>query len=266
MGLEERLAPSGVERIRDIIRLLRGENGCPWDRVQTEHSMMSCLLEETYELAEGIEKNDIENIVEEIGDVLFQLLFIAVLYDEKKIFAFEDVIKASAEKMIRRHPHVFGEGFCATAEEAVAQWGKIKKGEKDPNEKRSVLDRIPKNMPALLRAFQVSEKAAKCNFDWPDLPSVMNKTAEEWSEFGQALKEGDKESAKMEFGDILFTLVNVARWAEFDPEIALVSSTAKFESRFRKMEDIVHEKGLTLEDIPRDEVECLWDSVKSHEK
>jgi len=266
LGLEERLAPSGVERIRDIIRILRDENGCPWDRVQTEHSMMSCLLEETYELAEGIEKNDIENIVEEIGDVLFQLLFIAVLYDEKKIFAFEDIIKASAEKMIRRHPHVFGEGFCANAEEAVAQWGRIKKGEKDPNEKRSVLDRIPKNMPALLRAFQVSEKAAKCNFDWPDLPSVMNKTAEEWAEFGQALKDGDKESAKMEFGDILFTLVNVARWAEFDPEIALVSSTAKFESRFRKMEDIVHEKGLTLEDIPRDEVENLWDAVKGSEK
>lgn len=265
MGLEERIAPSGVERIRDIIRILRGENGCPWDRVQTEHSMMSCLLEEIYELAEGIEKNDIENIVEEIGDVLFQLLFIAVLYDEKKIFAFEDVIKASAEKMIRRHPHVFGEGFCATAEEAVAQWGKIKKGEKDPNEKKSVLDRIPRNMPALLRAYQVSEKAAKCNFDWPDLPSVMNKTAEEWSEFGQALKNGDKEAAKMEFGDILFTLVNVARWAGFDPEIALVSSTAKFESRFRKMENSVWEKGLNLDEIPRNEVENLWNRVKESE-
>ncbi len=125
-----------------------------------------------------------------------------------------------------------------------------------------MLDRIPRNMPALLRAYQVSEKAAKCNFDWPDFPSVMNKTAEEWAEFGQALKDGDKDSARMEFGDILFTLVNVARWAEFDPEIALVASTAKFESRFRKMEDIVHEKGISLEDIPRDEVESLWNRVK----
>ena len=120
-------------------------------------------------------------------------------------------------------------------------------------------------MPALLRAYQVSEKAAKCNFDWPDLPSVMNKTAEEWSEFGQALKNGDKEAAKMEFGDILFTLVNVARWAGFDPEIALVSSTAKFESRFRKMENSVWEKGLNLDEIPRNEVENLWNKVRESE-
>ncbi len=249
----------------EIIRRLRGENGCEWDRKQTPQTMWKCLAEELYELEEAIVKDDTENTIEELGDVLFQVLFILEIFTENKRFTFSQVVDRVAEKMIRRHPHVYDTALIDSEDALNRQWEKIKAEEKydagkAPSE--SVLDGVPKGMPGLLRALKVSKSAVRAGFEWEGIHQVIDTAKSEILEFEAALEKGDKDEAMMEFGDILFSLVNVARVAGFHPESALYRSTAKFEGRFRKMEAALKKERLDLKKMRPEEKEIHWQAAK----
>lgn len=248
----------------EIIRRLRGENGCAWDRKQTPSTMWKCLAEEVYELEEAIVKDDEDNIVEELGDVLFQILFIMEIYADSDRFPFERVVNTVAEKMIRRHPHVYSDSQITSEEALNKQWEAIKAGEKrcaGTPERQSALDNVPGGMPSLLRALKVSKSAVKAGFEWENLGQVLETAVSEIHEFEAALSK-DKDDAMLEFGDILFSLVNVARFAGFHPETALYRSTSKFEERFRTMEGAIGEKGLDLKQMTAEEKETHWQAAK----
>lgn len=277
----------------EIIRRLRGKNGCVWDQKQTPLSMWKCLAEELYELEEAIVNDDTDNICEELGDVVFQLLFILEIFTENNRFAFSDVIHGISEKMIRRHPHVYDTAIVKTDEELHRQWDQIKAGEKENARKKnarkndipkndagikpktldqneqikeagSALDSVPKGMPGLLRALKVSKSAVKEGFDWENIHQVLDTVKEEIQEFETALETQSRDEAMMEFGDILFSLVNVARFAGFHPETALASSTAKFEGRFRLMEKSLVQKKIDLKKLSSEEKELHWQQAKLH--
>ncbi len=253
-------------RLSEIIRTLRGENGCAWDKEQTAQSMWRCLAEEVYELRDAIVENDQADILEELGDVLFQLIFIIEIFNEKKAFDLARVVAQVAKKMIRRHPHVYEDAVVSSKKELDHQWETIKAQEKSGCEKadESVLDRVPKGMPSLLRALKVSKCVVKQGFDWDDTNQVLKTVREELDEFEAALASGSRDEAMMEFGDILFTLVNVARFAGFHPETALAASTAKFEGRYRLMEKKLKQHHLELNQLPRKKIDQLWDEAKSN--
>ena len=253
-----------ITPLLEIIRRLRGRNGCAWDRKQTPSTMWKCLAEELYELEEAIVKDDEDNIVEELGDVLFQILFIMEIYADAGRFSFDRVVKNVAEKMIRRHPHVYGESRISSEDELNKQWEAIKAGEKVDSgtpERRSALDNVPGGMPGLLRALKVSKSAVKAGFEWENLGQVLDTAVSEIHEFEAALST-DQDDAMVEFGDILFSLVNVARFAGFHPETALYRSTSKFEERFRIMEADIDKQGLDLKQMLPEEKEKHWQAAK----
>ncbi|MEE4359806.1 MAG: nucleoside triphosphate pyrophosphohydrolase [Desulfococcaceae bacterium] len=260
-----------IDALNQLIARLRGKKGCPWDRKQTPQTMALYLREEVYELADAIETGDPSLICEELGDVLFQLLFIAKLFEEKGLFDIETAAGKIEEKMIRRHPHVFGDSRVENAEDVRNRWQQIKKEEKNNLSAKSILDSVPPKLPALMRAYRISERAARTGFDWDNIAGVMEKTEEEWKEFREELgKNGDtgpdseqNKKTALEFGDILFTLVNVARFARIHPETALAGATRKFEQRFKYMEAKAAEKGISIDDVPRPEKERLWDAAKN---
>ena len=214
-------AQSCVERIEELIAILRGDQGCPWDKQQTAASMTRYLIEEVYELTDAILAEDVDAVREEAGDVLFQLIFVVELFKASGQFDLGDVVDLNVTKMVRRHPHVFGDVTADTPETVRQNWDKIKQVEKAADRRRPILDTIPKNMPALLRAALVSERAAKTGFDWDDMSGVMAKTMEEWGEFSKEIERGttlpDRQKIAMEFGDLLFTMVNVPRFARVHP-------------------------------------------------
>ncbi len=256
-----------IDALFQLIDTLRGENGCPWDRKQTPASMAVYLAEETFELIEAVEKGDTAAACEELGDVLFLLLFILRMYTAGGDFDLEAVAGRVTAKMVRRHPHVFGDAEADTASQVRRQWQAIKKTEKAPGCRKSSLDSIPSGLPALMRAYRVSERAAQAGFDWSDLPGVMEKLSEESAEFSQELErkntpEGSSEKLAMEFGDILFTLANVARFAGFHPEIALTGSVNKFTCRFRQMESILNARGLDMESLSPAKLDEFWELAK----
>ena len=263
-----------IKEVMDIIIRLRGENGCPWDRKQTPRSMIVYLIEESHELLEAIDSGDVDNIREELGDVLFLVLFLAHLYEETGALTIASAAETVALKMIRRHPHVFADAHADTPEAVKSQWHRIKKSEKPSRENQSILDAVPSNLPAMMRAYRISERAARIGFDWDDMAGVMEKVEEEWAELKSALKENSEglddesrsEKVALEFGDILFTLSNVARFAKIHPETALTSSTRKFETRFRYMEKMAAASGRIIESVPRDELEEMWKAAKSREE
>ncbi|MDD9303775.1 MAG: nucleoside triphosphate pyrophosphohydrolase [Desulfobacter sp.] len=249
----------------DIIRRLRGKDGCEWDQKQTPLTMWKCLAEETYELEEAIVNQDLENIIEELGDVLFQVLFILEIYTRNKDFRFSEVIDGVAQKMIRRHPHVYGDSDIDSEEALNRQWEKIKCQEKKQAGKGgrpSALDGVPKGMPGLLRALMVSKSAVKAGFEWENIDQILETAKSEISEFEAALEKGDKDESMMEFGDILFSLVNVARFAGFHPETALYRSTSKFEGRFRTMEAALKKERQDLKKMSLDQKEAHWQRAK----
>jgi len=254
-----------IDRLFDIIRTLRSENGCAWDRKQTPETMWKCLAEEVYELEEAITKRDLQNICEELGDVLFQLIFVLEIFQERQEFTFSDVIDQVAKKMIRRHPHVYENARISTEQELNQQWEMIKAQEKlETGQKRvSILDAVPKGMPSLIRALKVSKCVVKEGFDWDNIHEVLDTVKDEINEFEAALKTGNQNEISMEFGDILFSLVNVARVAKFHPETALAGSTAKFEGRFRLMETQLNKRKIKLKDLSRDQKDLLWEQAKT---
>jgi len=250
-----------LEDLIKLIETLRGETGCPWDREQTPETLTVYLVEEVYELLDAIESGSPQEVCEELGDVLFQIFFMAGLYQEMKHFDIYDAARLNIEKMIRRHPHVFGNVETGNTDDIRERWHKIKMEEKNKSTAASVLDSVPAKLPALMRAYRISERAARTGFDWDNISSVMEKVEEELSEFTSALAF-KKDEVSMEFGDILFTLVNVARFARIHPETSLTRSIKKFEKRFKYMEKTLSEKRKKIENLTRDEMKLLWEEAK----
>jgi len=264
------LKTSRLKALFQLVESLRGEKGCPWDRKQTPQTIAVYLIEETYELVEAIAGGHTEEIREELGDVLFHIVFLASQYQEQRHFDLDDVAGAVTEKMIRRHPHVFGDEQIDRAEDVPQKWHAIKAKETKHRPKASVLDSVPAGMPALMRAYRVSERAARAGFDWNDLAGVIQKAEEEWLEFKSEVDAQDQKGEEtrrvaMEFGDVLFTLVNVARFARIHPETALIDSIQKFGRRFRKMEEIISGRGRKLASVSHREINELWEMIKREE-
>ena len=258
--------PAHIARLDRLIETLRGENGCPWDRKQTPRSLAVYLTEEVFELADAIASGDPDAVCEELGDVLFQVLFIARMFQETGQFGIEDAARRVHEKMVRRHPHVFGDDRIEDADQVRRQWHEIKKTENPPSKTGSVLDSVPAGLPALMRAYRISERAARSGFDWDDIRGVADKVEEEWGEFNREIADDGPDArlrATLEFGDLLFALVNVARFAGFHPETALSEAVGKFERRFRHMERVVAESGREMESVTMAELGRLWESAKS---
>lgn len=257
--------------LQDLVKILRGKDGCPWDRKQTPATMGRYLAEEVYEALDAISLNDSDAVCEELGDVLFHLFFITALYEQKGRFTIDDVVEKIVTKMIRRHPHVFDDAEVEDAEAVSHQWEDIKQAEKIEDPKKSRLDGVPVTLPAMLKAYQISTKAGAADFDWDNLDSVVEQAEAELLELKQELKScrsGDPETTRrqmMELGDLLFTLVNVARFLRFHPETALAEATRKFENRFRQMEQTAQERGGSFDQLSREEKETLWKSIKSLE-
>ncbi len=251
------------DRLLEIMDRLRSDEGCPWDREQTRETLKSYLIEEAYELLEALEEDDPEKIKEEIGDLLFQLVFHARIGKERGEFDMEDVLENIEAKMIARHPHVFGDKTVKDAQEVIKRWEELKK--KEGKMKESVLEGIPESLPSLLRAHRVQERVARVGFDWDDTEPVVEKLEEEFSEFKEALYKKDMVEIENELGDILFSLVNLSRFVGVNPEEALRKTVTKFIGRFRYIERKAREAGRNLEEMSLEEMEALWQESKERE-
>lgn len=254
-----------LSNLVELMARLRGPNGCPWDRKQTTESLKPFLIEETYEVVDALDEGDPGKIKEELGDLLFQIIFHAQLAREQGHFTIEDVIAANMEKMIRRHPHVFGNEKAETAAEVLANWEEIKKKEKGNDQRKSILEGVPRSMPSLIRAHKLQEKVAKVGFDWNRLDDALPKLDEEIAEFKESLRSENAAKIEEEFGDILFTLVNLSRFLQVDPEQALHKTISKFIRRFRHIEESAADAGKSLKDMTLDEMETLWQESKGKE-
>ena len=245
-----------------LVKTLRGKHGCPWDKKQTPRDASVYLIEEVFELVDAIEGGHPEQIREELGDVLFHIVFIARMYQERGEFDLSDVAQAITEKMIRRHPHVFGEENVNSSEEVVENWHKIKLSEKKSTPKKSSLDSVPVQLPALIRAYRISDRAAKSGFDWAKVEKTLENVEQELGGLKAILNKQNNTYLSQKFGDLLFILVNIARLAKVHPETALAGSNKRFELRFRKMEGLVAESERDFENISGREKALIWEKVK----
>lgn len=245
-----------------IMSRLRGKKGCPWDKEQTTESLKPFLIEEAYEVIEAIDEKSPEKMKEELGDLLLQVVFHAQLAKERKEFDMEDILETLEEKLIRRHPHVFGDASYEDAKEVLVQWEKIKKEEKANIKRESMLDSVPKELPALLRAHRLQDKASRVGFDWKHINDVFAKVEEEIKEFKGAVEEKKPDEIEDELGDIFFALVNVARFLEINPEDALRKTISKFISRFRYIEEKAKEAKRELSDMTLEEMDKFWEEAK----
>ncbi|MCE1226881.1 MAG: nucleoside triphosphate pyrophosphohydrolase [Geobacteraceae bacterium] len=251
-------------QIMTIMRRLRAPGGCPWDAEQTHESLKRYLLEESYEVLEAIDKGSDELLKEELGDLLLQPVFHAAIAEERGAFTMDDILSTLADKLIRRHPHVFGDQEIKDSEAQIANWEKIKKEEKG-DERRSALSGIPPHLPALMKAHKISEKASRVGFDWEHVDQVMAKVIEELHEFEEAMAQKRQDRMEAELGDLLFAIVNLGRFLSLDPEEALRKTIARFQSRFSHIEDRLHATGRHLQDASLDEMEALWVEAKARE-
>jgi len=254
---------SFLDKLAELVETLRGEHGCPWDKKQTPRAVIVYLIEEVYELADAIESGNTEEICEELGDVLFHIVFIARMFQEEGEFDLQNVAQTITEKMIRRHPHVFGEQMVQSSEEVIQNWHRIKLKEKKTTQMTSLLDSVPANLPALLRAYRISDRVAKIGFDWFDTPAVLGQVEEELDgvRAAETIRDGDNLSQK--FGDLLFSVVNAARTAKIHPETALAGSINVFEKRFKKMEESILEGNRNFEDVSTEEKKQIWAEIVS---
>ena len=251
-----------------IMARLRAPDGCPWDREQTHASLQPYLLEEAYEALEAIDDEDDGELCKELGDVLLQIVFHAQIAAEENRFTIEDVGRAIVDKLIRRHPHVFGDAEVDGSGQVVRNWEQIKREERQEQgrEAPSLLEGIPKHLPALLRAQLVQARVAQQGFDWDKLAGPLAKVEEEFAEVRQAWEEGGASEVEDEFGDLLFSLVNTSRFLEVDPERALRRAVDKFERRFRGIEDAVCKRGREIGAMSLGELDAIWDEVKAREE
>jgi len=248
-----------LERLRAIMARLRAEDGCQWDRSQTHHSLLPYLVEETYEVVEAIETGQLTTLKEELGDLLLQVYFHAQIADEESRFSIEDVATDISEKLIRRHPHIFSEKKELKPHEVRDQWEKIKV---DSNEKKSVLNGVPKSMPALTLAYRVGEKAGGVGFDWGSARPIFDKFREEIGEFEKEFEANDRDGITHELGDLLFALVNLARKLDVDPEYALRQTVRRFIERFEYIEANLKQHGRKFSETTLEEMEELWQQAK----
>ena len=264
---DERLLYHEFTSLRKVIATLRGPNGCPWDRKQTHQSLKKYLVEETYEVLDAIDEQDDDHLVEELGDVLLQVMLHSQIGEDEGFFSVDDVIYSITEKMVRRHPHVFADIEVENSDEVIQNWEEIKKQEKNKDEDDpSILDGIPKQLPSLYRAYELQKKAAKVGFDWEEVKPMWEKVTEELQEFKDEVQGNNHEKLTQEFGDILFALVNIARYYKVDPEEALRSTNRKFYKRFQFIEKIVKEKGYDMESMTLEELDEIWNLSKQQEK
>ena len=256
----DKLPDEPLARLRAIVSLLRSPQGCPWDREQTHESLRAGLLEEACETIDAIDRADDANLREELGDLLLQVVFHTDLASERGAFTFEEAAQHTCEKLIRRHPHVFADGDAADTGTVLRQWEQIKRAEK--GEKASVMDGIPRALPALIRAANIQKKAGRVGFDWPDTTGVIDKFREELAELCAELDDRDPRRLEHEMGDILFTAVNMARKLGVEPELALERANQRFISRFQHMEQAAAASHQKLEDLSLEKLEELWDAAK----
>lgn len=260
-------SPDAGQRFVELLSVmarLRGDGGCPWDREQTRTTLRPFLIEEAYEVLEALDDGDPVRIREELGDLLFQVVFHARIAQERGEFQMVDLLGTLVDKMVRRHPHVFGDRAIGTATEALAQWEAIKQSE--GNHRRSALHGIPRSLPGLLRAQRIQHRASRVGFDWPHALDALDKVHEEVAEVADALRQGRADAVEMEIGDLLFAVVNVARLAGTDPEAALQGAVERFRERFQHMEDAADESGRELRSLTLDEMERLWMEAKARER
>ncbi len=246
-----------LEEVIEVIRKLRAPDGCPWDRKQTHESLRPNMLEEAYEAVDAIDDNDMAHLREELGDVLLQVLLHSQIASENNEFNIDNVAKELKDKLIHRHPHVFGDIRIDNADEVLAVWEKRKAEEK--SHRKSAMDGISRSQSALISAQKISKKAVKTGFEWPNEESLYECIMSEFNEFKEAVQEGDKIHMEEEFGDILFATVNLARWNKIDAEQALLKANKKFEKRFRKMEELAEKP---LNDYSFEEFDALWKQAK----
>jgi MazG family protein len=271
-------AGAWFERLVALQKRLRAPDGCPWDRQQTHSTLRTYLIEEAYEVVGALESGDDAKFAEEMGDLLLQVVFHSEIASEQGRFTVADVIREIHEKMVRRHPHVFGEKRVKDATEVLKNWEQLKAKEREserekitgdsaqPRQPPSLLDGVTKALPATLQGFQLTRKAARIGFDWHDVSGIYEKINEETAELQHALQTKDQSGIENELGDLLFAAVNLARFLAVDPEIALKKANAKFTHRFRTMEQLARDSGRELTDVPRPEMESLWESAKRAER
>lgn len=252
------------DRLVRIMARLRAPGGCPWDRAQSREDLKPYLVEETYEVLDAIERKNPEMLREELGDLLLQVVFHAQIAEEEGTFTVDDVCRGIAEKLERRHPHVFGEAKADTPDEVLQNWEAIKKGEKSRD--ASVLEGVPASLPALLKAYRLQQKAARVGFDWEERRQVEEKVREEWVELSEAVASRDRAHIREEMGDFLFALVNLGRFLDLDPEDALQAANAKFSRRFREVEDEARGSGRDIHGMTLAEMDALWEAVKRRER
>jgi tetrapyrrole methylase family protein/MazG family protein len=268
--MAERPTPAAAfARLAEIIERLRAPDGCPWDREQTHASLRTHLIEEAYETVNAIETADDANLREELGDLLMQPVLHAQIASEEQRFDIVDVLEGISDKLVRRHPHVFGDVSVENSDHVLRNWDAIKRAEKAEKAGTtadqeavlpSILAGVPNALPSLSLALEISKKAAKAGFEWPDIAAVMDKLREEMSELEDDLE--DRERATEELGDLLFTAVNVARWKRIDPELALRDAVRRFTTRFQMMESSTQERAILLENLSPEQWDGLWEAAK----
>lgn len=251
----------GMKRLREVVRRLRAPGGCPWDREQTHQSLAPHLLEEAYEAVEAIRSGDMKLICEELGDVLLQPVLHAEIASESSAFDLDRMAGELTDKLIRRHPHVFGDADAATSDAVLSQWDAIKKNEKGAHHE-PLLAGVGHGLPALMRAQKIQKKAARVGFDWPDAAPVFEKIREETAELEYAVQSGHLEAITDEIGDLLFSVVNLARKLGVEAEVALSAASSKFARRFHTMEERLLNEGKQLGSLPLAEMDAAWDEVK----
>lgn len=251
--------------LREVIRRLRAPGGCPWDRAQTHETLREFAIEEVYELIDAIDQKDDEAIIEELGDVLLQVMLHSQIGEDDGYFTVDDVIKTVTEKMIHRHPHVFGDTQVQSVEDVHKNWEQLKREEKGHAKRTSVLDGIPEHLPALMRSYKLQKKAAKVGFGWEKAEDILSKLDEEISEAEEAVRANDPVEMEKEFGDVLFVMANLARFYKINPELALNRTNEKFISRFSYMEEKLTGKGKKLQDTPLSEMDYYWNEAKERE-
>ena len=252
-------------RLVEIMRRLRGPGGCPWDAEQTHESLKRYLLEEAYEVMEAIDTGSPEMLKEELGDLMLQPVFHAAIAEEREEFTIADVLAAISDKLVRRHPHVFGDMVIESSSAQVENWEKIKKTEKGV-ERKSALSGVPPHLPALLKAQKLSEKAARVGFDWEHVDQVFAKVLEELHEFEETMAAGDQERMEAELGDLLFAIVNLGRFLAITPEEALRKTISRFTTRFEHVEESLHRQGRHMTNATLVEMDLLWEEAKRKEQ
>lgn len=250
-----------LERLYEIVKVLRAK--CPWDSVQTHDSLRTCMLEEAYEVVDAIERKDDDNLREELGDVLLQVVFHGILAEEEDLFTLTDVINEECEKMLRRHPHIFSGEEAKTVDKALEKWDNMKSTEHGQTSHTDRLRSVPGALPALMKSSKVQSRAAKAGFDWDSIDGALDKVVEELDEFKRAYQWGSRDHIDEELGDLLFSVVNVARFAGTDPEDALNRATRKFVERFSKVEDAARNAGKTMDSMSLADLDALWEKVKN---